>query len=386
MVKKTICLDFGNTGIKTIDGSKEEQLIEWNLIEPEYLALPNSSSKTLPQDAAYGKQIDNAWIKFKEKGDCHLIGITAKEYYQAELDLIEPKINSIVPKTLGTVASIYLEKPFSDYRLGLLVPLNELGGAAELKANLVKSLKSFYFRSQKISIPIAPSEIFIVPEGAGAAMRDQQNRSDTYTYQAYLMVGYNHATFSVFKNARFIKHLSKIERLGFIRLFEFMQQRYPGLEKDTLLRAIHTTVEDFNLGHATPDWSKITQDLKKIQLLQQVFSESLEEYWRMLKKWLDGCINSCSIECLIRLGGTTDLINKQLSNYFRDFKIDYFPANDYKSVMLKAFGYNSPYDRAAEKFIKYGPIRWADVWGLFAALSSYSGSVFAKNNSALIKT
>ena len=141
MVKKTICLDFGNTGIKEIHGSKEEQLVKWNLIEPEYLALPNLSAKTLPQDAACGKQIDNAWIKFKQKGDCHLIGMTAKEYYQAELDLIEPKINSIVPKTLGIVASIYQERTFEDYRLGLLVPLNELGGTAELKADLFKSLK-----------------------------------------------------------------------------------------------------------------------------------------------------------------------------------------------------------------------------------------------------
>ncbi len=171
MVKKTICLDFGNTGIKLVHGNKEVKKVDYDLIDSEYLLLPNSSAEDLPQDAGMGKAVDSAWIRYSKKGECHLLGFTAKDY-QAKLNLTQKKVDSIVPRTLGIIASIFEQKPFEDYRLGLLVPLNEIAAAKQLKADLLKRAKGFYYRDRKVSFPIDPKQIIVAPEGTGAAMRD----------------------------------------------------------------------------------------------------------------------------------------------------------------------------------------------------------------------
>ncbi|MGK7917827.1 MAG: hypothetical protein AB4038_20180 [Prochloraceae cyanobacterium] len=372
MDKKTICLDFGSTGIKQLDGSRSEQKVNYKLVEPEYLCLPSSSVPRLPKTPGMGKSIDSAWVQLKKKGDCHLIGFTAKDY-QARFNFKEPKINSIVPKTLGILGSLYEENSFGDYRLGLLVPLNELSGAGELSANLVKSLKRFYLRSRKIELPISAEEIFIVPEGTGAAMRDhKKGQHFQNSVCAYLMIGYNHAALNVFKQGRFVQSNSQIERLGAVRLTELMQRQVPGLEKDAINRAISTKINSkasYTGSYTTADWSQITSDVEALQLLYQ---QSLEEYWRMLKSWLSSCIGVGELDYVVRCGGTSDLLADQLRGWFQDLKISLYIPNDYKDKMLIALGLNQKDTQLAKKFIELNPIRFADVWGLFVALSGYS--------------
>ncbi len=363
----TICLDFGNTGIKQLDGSADKRLVNYKLVDSEYLVLPNDSSVHLPKDPGMGRSVDSAWVKFKKKDDCHLIGFTAKDY-QARLNLSTKKVNSIIPKTLGILASRYEEEPFEDYTLGLLVPLNEISGAGELVSNLSKALKSFYFRDRKISLPISKDNIWVVPEGTGAAMRDREFLKKDV--RAYLMIGYNHATINVFKHGRFVESSSSIERLGAIRLIEFMQRQFPGLERDVLNRAIFTTVNSFKQNFAAPSWTKIDRDVTR---LERVYQAALGEYWLLLKNWLSDSLIGTGVNTVIRLGGTSDLLGDRLRHYFeRDLALKYYLPNDYQGIMLSALGFKDLNSSSAQNFLKLNPIRFADVWGLFVALSGYS--------------
>jgi len=379
MSKTTICLDFGNTGIKYLDGSPSQKKVNYKLIESQYLVLPHSSSTHLPKDPGMGRSVDSAWVKFKKKDDCHLIGFTAKDY-QARLNLSTKKVNSIIPKTLGVLGSRYEEEAFEEYTLGLLVPLNELGGASELISNLVKALKSFYFRERKMSLPISKEDIWVVPEGTGAAMRDRQSLKKDV--RAYVMIGYNHATINIFKHGRFVESLSRIERLGAVRLIEFMQRQFPGLERDALNCAIFTTIDTLKKGKACPDWRKIDCNIGK---LEQVYAHARQEYWLLLKNWFDGCLPTSGVNTVVRLGGTSDLLSDFLDPYFRkDLGFNYYVPNDYRDTMLAALGFDSLHSTAALDFIRLNPIRFADVWGLFVALSGYQYDRVTNNQSLAV--
>ncbi len=382
MAKQTIALDFGSSDLKGFHGSNGSEPVKHIILESEYLTLPSSFAEQLPKDAGMGSSLDSAWVKLKKQGDCHLIGFTAKEY-QAQFNFGALKINSIVPKTLAILASIHEERPIEEYSLSLLVPLNESSAAAQLKQNLVKHLKNFYFRQQRLSLPIDPAEIFIAPEGTGVAMLDRE-KSSLFQKRVcgYLMLGYNHAAIIVFKQGRFALSLSKIERLGFVRLVELMQQRIPELDKDAVKKAMFTTASA-TISYTNCDWSKITPDVDRYQ---KIYLECKDAYWQSLSLWLHNCLSFGSVDSIVRCGGTSDLLSDRLNQFFQAKNIPVYAPKDYNNVMLQALGFEDLNTSAARSFIKHNPMRFADVWGLFATLSGYQYDRVTKINSTSVRS
>ena len=74
------------------------------LIEPEHLALPNSFAEHLPKDAGMGWPEDNAWVRLSAHGNCHLLGMLARD------DRVFPNLKIqkwkiATPKILGATGS-----------------------------------------------------------------------------------------------------------------------------------------------------------------------------------------------------------------------------------------------------------------------------------------
>ncbi|MDJ0728216.1 MAG: hypothetical protein QNJ38_24240 [Prochloraceae cyanobacterium] len=112
-----------------------------------------------------------------------------------------------------------------------------------------------------------------------------------------------------------------------------------------------------------------------------------QEYWLLLKNWFDGCLPTSGVNTVVRLGGTSDLLSDFLDPYFRkDLGFNYYVPNDYRDTMLAALGFDSLHSPAALDFIRLNPIRFADVWGLFVALSGYQYDRVTKINSTSVRS
>ena len=83
------------------------------LIDPEHLALPNSSAEHLPKDAGMGLPEDNAWVRLSDNGECHLLGRLARDY-RVFPNLKIQKWKIVTPKILGAIGAISRSEALRD--------------------------------------------------------------------------------------------------------------------------------------------------------------------------------------------------------------------------------------------------------------------------------
>jgi hypothetical protein len=389
--KLTVCFDAGSSLSKILyelDGRK----IKYMVVDPEHLALPASSAKHLPQSSGMGKPEDNAWVRLKKNGQCHVLGRVAKDY-RAFVNLKSLKWETATAKILGALGAIAerenLQAEFY-LDLGVLLPYGEINSSAQLEKELKASLPNFYFRSQLLQVKLERYQC--VPEASGSAMWESlENPQFQRSNRAYLMFGHRNTSVLFFRRGSFGRAESSTTNLGFYDLIDKMREKVSGLERDDVLKAIEGTSKDAYYGyggnyHRRHDRVKIWLDLKalaksrspeklerEIEELKKVYETSLEEYWALLSSWLDSALPlRKEIDGVVRCGGASDWFESKLKNYFSGIEVSVPDGYSRELLEVLELDPDEAKDLEAREFIKQAlPARFSDVWGFFAVFSGY---------------
>ena len=380
---QSVGLDFGSSGIKEIDWSGLDSKVNSMYVSSEYLKLPGDRALQLPSSQGTGRPEDTAWVRYSRDGECHLIGLTATDY-MARFNYREAKFESIVPKTLAIIGALVEKRGLDNQlvinNLGLMLPWNERVMSAQIGSLLKQKLRSFYFRSRRLQVRV--NNLVIAFESMGVALLEmKRNQLSSMKKMAYLMMGANHLTFAPFTRGKLVESECVVSKFGFVYLIDLMLKRVAALEREEVMQAFSTRL---NSGILTTqiNWAKIRRGSITNSFLESAYQESLIEYFSLVANYLNGC-NLSGVESVVRAGGTSELIAQPLKDFLAKKDISLYVPLDYSDRLLKALGFEDLKSPEAQEFIKLNPMRYADLWGLFVAISGYEEQQLQHQSSIL---
>lgn len=376
----------GGTSISKILFRVGDGDVRWMIMEPEHIALPAESAANLPDDSGMGKPEDNAWVRLNKTGECHAIGLVARNY-KASVSIKNLKCQSLVFKILAAIGAIAERENLPDeleLELGIMLPFGEYASSEDLFGDLKAALKSFYFRFRRLKVKLA--DCLCVPEGFGAAKFTSSIKAD-YFYggnTAHVMLGYRNTSCLFFRRGTLSSYESSTTTLGFYDLLSKVCSKVPGISKDDLGRSIYTSSENvFNrarletkpvfkteiafqnlaLNH---DASKASLEVER---LKQAYQTSLEEYWILLTNWLNESLpRNRELDAIVYSGGACVLLEEKLREYTASRNALHHTSGATEQVQK-----NLKVSKQEEKeFVaKNLAIRFADAWGFFVDFADY---------------
>ncbi len=391
--KLVVCIDLGTSLIKVVYWVNG--VVKWLVVEPEYIRLPYSAAEKLPVNSGFGLPENSAWIKYHSpKADCHLVGRLASDY-KAFTHFKTLKWEIATPKILPIIGAIFEREklPTSSRKvalvLGVLLPVEEMGAHERLSSELKTKLsRGFFFREEFLNLSV--TSISIVPESSGLTLQDAQLETFASDNWGYLMWGHKHAAFSFYRQGTLSKRESAIKDLGFFNLNQLLRETIPGWEAKHLFMAL----EKFNSIHSQENssnndspkgaaklpinWVRLLKlrGYKSIGVdypfLKDTGFKSINEFWALFSSWLDEVLPSKKeIDYLVFSGGTSQLFKPLLVDYFCGVKRCFW--TEHADLVLKTLALEDRSSPSRRQFLDNNyPQRFADVVGLFNALSGYN--------------
>ncbi|XWK91774.1 MAG: ParM/StbA family protein (plasmid) [Phormidium sp.] len=381
-----VCVFDGGTSIAKILFQVGGGEVQWMIMEPEHIALPAASAANLPNDSGMGKPEDNAWVRLNKTGECHAIGLVARNY-KAIVSIKNLKCQSLVFKILAAIGAIAERSNLPDeleLELGIMLPFGEYASRFDLSIDLKAALKSFYFRSRRLKVKLV--DCLCVPEGFGAAKFTSSTKADYFHAgnTAQVMLGYRNTSCLFFRRGTLSSSESGTTTLGFYDLLDKVGAKVPGISKDDLGRSIYTLSENvFNRARleTKPVFKTeiafhnlaVNRDASKAMLeverIKQAYQTSLEEYWILLKNWLNESLpRDRELDAIVYSGGAVVLLEEKLKEYTASRNALYCTSGATEQVQK-----NLLVSKQDEKeFIaKNLAIRFADAWGFFVDFADY---------------
>ena len=379
----------------------DEGTVKWMTMGAEYLDLPSASAKSLPIDSGMGQPEDNAWVRLSESGECHAVGFVASNY-RATVSIKKLKHESLPFKILAAVGAIAQREKLGNsfkLKLGILLPYSEYRLEHDWSSELKTALASFYFQDRLFKVKL--SSFSCKPEGYGIAKFTSRCESADYFHQgntAVVMLGYRNTSCLFFRRGTVSKPESGTTDLGFYTLLDKLIEKVPSLSRSDILKAIESEYEEsygrvgnnqtyfsYKESNATINFASLVTSApsesvsKEIEKIKHNYDISLNEYWSLLKNWLEETLPRTSeIDAFVLGGGSYDLLNYHFSSYVDNLSAVCFgcdSANELKKYLL----YGK--DPRKERFMKESlAVRFADVWGFFVPFIEYDLNLILDRN------
>ena len=239
------------------------------------------------------------------------------------------------------------------------------------------------------------------PEGYGIAKFTNRCESADYFHQgntAVVMLGYRNTSCLFFRRGTVSKPESGTTDLGFYTLLDKLIEKVPSLSRSDILKAIESEYEEsygrvgnnqtyfsYKESNATINFASLVTSApsesvsKEIEKIKHNYDISLNEYWSLLKNWLEETLPRTSeIDAFVLGGGSYDLLNYHFSSYVDNLSAVCFgcdSANELKKYLL----YGK--DPRKERFMKESlAVRFADVWGFFVPFIEYDLNLILDRN------
>ena len=375
--------------------------VKWMTMGAEYLTLPSASAKSLPIDSGMGQPEDNAWVRLSKSGECHAVGFVASNY-RATVSIKKLKHESLPFKILAAVGAIAQREKLGNsfkLKLGILLPYNEYRLEHDWSSELKTALASFYFQDRLFKVKL--SSFSCKPEGYGIAKFTSRCESADYFHQgntAVVMLGYRNTSCLFFRRGTVSKPESGTTDLGFYTLLDKLIDKAPGLSRSDILKAISSEYEEtygrvgnnqtyfsYKESSAAINFASLVTSAtpesvsKEIDLIKHNYNVSLNEYWSLLKNWLEETLPRTSeIDAFVLGGGSYDLLSAHFSGYVNSVSAKCFgcdSANELKKYLL----YGK--EPRKERFMKESlAVRFADAWGFFVPFVKYDLNLILDRN------
>ena len=384
-----------------------EGTVKWMTMGAEYLTLPSASAKSLPIDSGMGQPEDNAWVRLSKSGECHAVGFVASNY-RATVSIKKLKHESLPFKILAAVGAIASREKLGNnfkLKLGILLPYSEYRLEHDWSSELKTALASFYFQDRLFKVKL--TSFSCKPEGYGIAKFTNRCESADYFHQgntAVIMLGYRNTSCLFFRRGTVSKPESGTTDLGFYTLLDKLIEKVPSLTRSDILKAMSSEYEETygrvgnnqtyfsykkspaKINFASPVKSATPESVsKEIDLIKHNYDISLNEYWSLLRNWLEETLPRTSeIDAFIFGGGSYDLLDAHFSSYVNNLSavcLNTDAANELKRYLL----YGK--DPRKERFMKESlAVRFADVWGFFVPFANYDlNLILDRNTGEVIK-
>ncbi len=155
MADVTICIDLGSLMNKAIFSLRQFNP-ELMLMLSEVAKITKKSSEECEENNSINlSPEDFAWIEYE--GKYRAIGFLARERFNGDLNLKEPKLRLALYKTLAIVGAIAQKKGLPNgttVRLGHLLPYGEYQDRKLLEQMTGEALVGFQFQGQKRSFEL----------------------------------------------------------------------------------------------------------------------------------------------------------------------------------------------------------------------------------------
>ena len=378
-----------------------EGTVKWMTMGAEYLTLPNLSAKSLPIDSGMGQPEDNAWVRLSKSGECHAVGFVASNY-RATVSIKKLKHESLPFKILAAVGAIAQREKLGNnlkLKLGILLPMSEYRLEHDWSSELKTALSSFYFQDRLFKVKLA--SFSCKPEGYGMAKFTSRCESADYFHQgntAVIMLGYRNTSCLFFRRGTVSKPESGTTDLGFYTLLDKLIEKVPSLTRLDILKAIESEYEEsygrvgnnqtyfsYKESTATINFANLVKPttsesaVKEIEKIKLNYDISLNEYWSLLKNWLEETLpRTNEIDAFVLGGGSYDLLSNHFSGYVSSLSAKCFDtesANELKKYLL----YGK--DPRKERFMRESlAVRFADVWGFFVPFVKYDLDLILDRN------
>lgn len=390
----TVCCDPGTSLLKVLYQVASEP-VKYLTMDSEVIALPPASASSLPVDSGFGKPEDNAWVRWKETGDCYAIGQVAKGY-RATVSMKRLKYESIVPKILAVLGAIARKENLNDgfdLALAVLVPISEYPNREQIETELRQKLEQFYFQQQPLTVHL--QNYTCVAEASGLVFQSiQQQGIEKFRSLnlAYLMFGYRNTSLLLFRKGTLSQSESQTTQLGFYELIDKITAKTSGVSREEVQAAIVTDTEDYyNPQKACLDVQQITkiavEDLirstdptkakqEKLQIATAI-ETATQEYWQVMANWLHEALPPLrQLDGVIYSGGAATFLSPQVEAYFNSHIPNLVQMQVEDQHLLRELGLTETEQKHFE--MNNLSLRFSDVWGLFVKITNYHTQIAEK--------
>ena len=387
-----VVFDSGTSVLKILYVVNDTR-VKWMTMGAEYFPLPASRADSLNLDLGRGEPEDHAWFRTNKSGDCHTVGLLARNQ-RATTSIKKTKKELLAYKIMAAIGAISSREDLSssfELELGVLIPYNEYRHLKEdgWVADLKKALASFYFQDQRLRVKLL--DFLCMPEGYGIAnYLNQESKKAAQDFNrgnsALIMLGHRNTSCLFFRRGTISHRESGTSMLGFHTLLEKLLDKFPGLSPSDFINAMTTNTielshhrENFNYAEraTTINWAHLLgfQELEeeKLQRWQLCFDESLAEYWRLLADWLDEILPTIEqVNVMVFAGGSYHLLESQLSKYAKSRGARSWESEAKNHLKKYLLWQNAP---QKERFMRENlGLRFADAWGFFLKFANYDES------------
>lgn len=338
-------------------------------MDPQLMSLPLASLRSYKNSLSMADTLlpeDDAWLAFKKSSDeCIVLGYLAKQF-KAGAKLDQLKYEQATPKLMAIVGSISQKEGLEgeiDLLAAVLLPYGEYVNREQLKKEFERKAKSYYFRDKKFNVC---TELFTcLPEGGGLiANLTRVNGDEWFAVRkvVVLMCGHRNTSLLIFDRGG-LNSQSQTTDLGFIRLVESIIQRTTLNDTDVLTKRVYELGND-----VTSRKDSLRVLIRAFQAehindearhLAEVIAAARQEYWILLRNWLESTIPK-ELDELIIAGGASYYLKEELDQFLAWAEPSWGISSTSEQLLRKILG-KKP-DR--ESLLK----RFKDAYALHSAL------------------
>ncbi|MDZ4877470.1 MAG: hypothetical protein CLLPBCKN_006905 [Chroococcidiopsis cubana SAG 39.79] len=266
-----------------------------------------------------------AWVEYR--GQYRAVGFSAKDYFNADLNLQAPKVQLALYKTLAIIGAIAQKKGLpngASISLGVLFPYGEYRDRQLFQEMITDAIGGFRFRGEERSFELA--RLVCRPEGFGLISRGRPSGSSLKEQViVVVVVGYRDASIYVWERGTISKGATK--QLGFNKLIQTVKLAAPSQESSKLAAAIckaGAKVSIKALAHLSRfnDPCDTALKDKEIAQLRKTISIARAQYWLELSSWLRERIPSHVDEAIVT-GGTAYYYEREFNELFSSVRVNW---------------------------------------------------------------
>lgn len=291
---------------------------------PQILWLPRSSVDSYKSSLSAIDALrpeDDAWLSFKKSAnECVVLGHLAKQFHGTpKLDQL--KFEQGAAKLMAAIGSIIQKEgldPEIEVIVSTLLPFGEYVNRVQLEQQFRREAKNYYFRNQKINV--YTNTFTCLPEGGGfiaSRIREQGEEWFADRKVVVLMCGHRNTSLLVFDKGGMSQN-SQTTNLGFINLVDSVIQRTSLNEAEKLTKAIYRMGDD--VSPENPSLRLLLKSFdpdnfeREANDLASAIQAAREEYWALLKDWLESAVPR-ELDEMIIAGGGAHYLKGRLDRY-----------------------------------------------------------------------
>ncbi|NEQ29549.1 MAG: ParM/StbA family protein [Leptolyngbya sp. SIO4C5] len=294
------------------------------LMEPEVIKVPvESVEQRTYSSAGVVTPVNDAWLKFRARDDnCFAVGFLAQQF-KASIQLDQLKYEAAIVKALATIGAVVQREALKesvDVHLAVLLPLGEFADKEKFKEQLTKQARHIHFRDQHIQPNL--ESLMVSPEGSGFAMKLLREKGQDWFVRreavCSLMLGHRNSSLLTFNHGQIDMNASSTTDLGFVQLVDKVIEKTSGQSRQSLTRTIYeigNNISTENILLRSLAKSKQPKNIEtEVDQIASAIKIAKQEYWQLLKEWLDGILPT-RIDSLCIGGGAGYYLRHEIKSH-----------------------------------------------------------------------